>query len=204
VEKLLFLFPRKDGLTRQEFFDHYLQVHAHLGVELTRTMRHYVVNLHDGEDRAPEGVDAFTETWVESMAAFFDLDETFGSPADAQRLMDDHNSFIGDPYSAYAVEEHVRSGPTERPGPTPGPTAGAKAIVRVGDAGARAAVVDAALAAADVTAVVENRVLSAVMPGSPDADAFVSVWSAVPVLDGLEAAAGDGGAVYAVTEHVRK
>ena len=204
MEKVLFLFPRKQGLTQREFFDHYLQVHSYLGLEVTRTMRHYAVNLHDGEDHAPAGVDAFTETWVDSIPAFFDVEQTFATREDAQRLTDDHNSFIGDPYSAYAVEEHVAKGSGERREPASGPTAGAKSIVRVDTADARRAVVKAAVASDAVTDVVENRVLAAVMPGSPDADGFVSVWSTTPVVEALESVVGGAGAVYSVSEHIRK
>ena len=204
MEKVMFLFPRKQGLTQQEFFDHYLQVHSVLGVEVTRTLRHYAVNLHDGDDHAPEGVDAFTETWVESTEAFFDPEQSFATAEDAQRLMNDHNSFIGDPYFAYTVEEHGAKGSGERRAPTTGATPGAKAIVQVATGDARRAVVQAALRSDEVTDVVENRVLSAVMPDSPDADAFVSVWSTKPVLDALESAVAGAGAVYSVSEHVRK
>ena len=38
MDKLVFLFHRKDGLTRQEFFEHYLDVHAPLG---TARHRHH-------------------------------------------------------------------------------------------------------------------------------------------------------------------
>jgi hypothetical protein len=204
VEKLLFLFPRKHGLTRQEFFDHYLDVHAPLGLSLTRTMRHYVVNLHDGVDTAPDGVDAFTETWTDSIADFMDVEASFASPADAQRLMADHDSFIGDPYSAYSVEEHVAMGAGRDTQPSRALGSGAKAIVHVTTDDARDAVVEASLGRDGVTGVVENRVTAVVMPGSPAAVSFVSVWSTVDVVGRLEAAAGAGGVVYSVSEHVQK
>lgn len=204
LEKVVFLFPRKAGLTVEEFFDHYLQVHAPLGVELTRTMRHYAVNLHVADDHAPDGVDAFTETWVDSIAAFFDPGQSFATPEDAQRLMEDHDSFIGDPYFAYAVEEHAAKGSGERRPPTAGATPGAKAIVQVATADARREVVRAALASDVVSDVVENRVLASVMPGGPETDAFVSVWSTEPVVAALESVAGGDGTVYSVREHVRK
>jgi hypothetical protein len=204
MEKVMFLFPRKQGLTREEFFDHYLQVHAPLGLEVTRTMRHYAVNLHDGDDRAPDGVDAVTETWVDSIAAFFDPEQSFATTEDAQRLMADHESFIGDPYFAYAVEEHAAKGAGQRRPPAAGATPGAKVIVHVADAAARRDVVEAAVASEVVTDVVENRVLSSIMPGGPAADAFVNVWSTAPVTDELQSVVGDAGAVYSVSEHVRK
>jgi len=197
----LFLFPRKAGLTREEFFDHYLQVHAPLGLELTRTMRRYTVNLHDLDDAAPEGVDAFTETWTDSVASFMSVDESFATPEDAQRLMNDHNSFIGDPYFAYAVEERTAKGSGERR-PSGARSDGTKTIVMATDDAARDAVVQAAVARGDVTDVVENRVAQVVMPGSPDAAAFVLVWSHDDVADVLSAV--DGATAYAVSEYVQK
>ena len=88
MEKLLFVFSRKDGLTRDEFFDHYLTVHAPLGLELTKTLVRYAVNLHDGRDRAPENVDAFTETWTDSIADFMNVDTSFATPEDAAAVDD--------------------------------------------------------------------------------------------------------------------
>ena len=204
MEKLLFVFSRKDGVTRDEFFDHYLTVHAPLGLELTKTMVRYAVNLHDGRDRAPESVDAFTETWTDSIADFMNVDTSFATPEDAARLMTDHNSFIGDPYAAYAVEEHWALDSGERGQPTRERTDGAKAIVQVTTDDARHAVVRAAIAHDDVTDVVESRVLQAVVPGSPDAVAFVSVWSTADVTGTLDTAAGGDGTVYAVSEYVQK
>jgi EthD domain len=202
MEKLLFLFPRKTGLTREEFFDHYLTVHAPLGLELTRTMRRYTVNLHDGDDAAPEGVDAFTETWTDSVASFMSVEESFATPEDAQRLMNDHDSFIGDPYFAYTVEEHVAKGSGVRPAPTGGRADATKTIVLATDDATREAVVRAAVAHDDVTDVVENRVAQAVMPGSPEAAAFVLVWSSADVVDALDAP--PGATAYAVSEYVQK
>ena len=203
MEKLVFLFPRKDGLSREEFFDHYLTVHAPLGLELTRTMRHYTVNLHDGDDDAPEGVDAFTETWTDSVTEFMNVDASFATPDDAQRLMNDHNSFIGDPYFAYAVEEHAAKGSGERRAPTGARTEGSKTIVMTTDDAAREAIVKAAVAHDDVTDVVEDRVVQVVMPGSPDATAFVHVWSRDRVADAL-ATAAEGATAYVVSEYVQK
>ena len=62
----------------------------------------------------------------------------------------------------------------------------------------------AAIAHDDVTDVVESRVLQAVVPGSPDAVAFVSVWSTADVTGTLDTAAGGDGTVYAVSEYVQK
>jgi hypothetical protein len=49
MDKLLFFFRRKDGLTRAEFHRHYLEQHAPLGLRVTMTMAGYTVNLVDSE-----------------------------------------------------------------------------------------------------------------------------------------------------------
>ena len=205
MDKLIFLFPRKDGLTREEFFAHYLEVHAPLGLELTRTMTHYTVNLRDHGDGAAEGVDAITETWTESAADFMNPDKSFATPEDAQRLFTDHNSFIGDPYDAYAVEEDVRKGRTLL-APNDGVSRGGKAVVAVTDARALqrlGALVDRD----EVTRYVENRVSAALMTGAFEpVDAFVEVHLATDgALDPeIEDLVGDNGAVYRVSEYVKK
>ena len=105
MDKLIFLFRRKQGLTRKEFFDHYLDVHAPLGKRVTQTMRGYTVNLVDTEG----GLDAVTEIWTESAADFMDPAKSFATPEDAAELMADHDSFLG-PFEAYVVEEKIVSG----------------------------------------------------------------------------------------------
>ena len=104
MEKLLFLFHRKDGLSRDEFFEHYLDVHAPLGLRVTRTMDGYTVNLVDTEGAGAP--DAITEVWTASAKDFFDPAQSFATPDDAKELMTDHDSFIG-PYDTYIVEERV-------------------------------------------------------------------------------------------------
>jgi hypothetical protein len=211
LEKLMFLFPRKDGLTRDEFFQHYLDVHAPLGMELTRAMVHYTVNLRDVGDRAPEGVDAITETWTASAADFMNPEQSFASPADAQRLMDDHNSFIGDPYDVYLVEERVRKGPA-RAAQRAGRSSDDKVVIAVSDAasGGGRAVLDrfASVAeSADVTRYVESRVTSALATGAFGARAAfveVNLVEGSGVAEEIEKLLGDDGVVYHVKEYVQK
>jgi hypothetical protein len=102
MEKLLFLFRRKEGLTRQAFGEHYLSVHAPLGMRVTRAMRGYVVNLVESDDP----VDAVTEIWAPSAEEFFDPARAFASPEGMAELVADHNSFLG-PFDAYVVRERV-------------------------------------------------------------------------------------------------
>jgi hypothetical protein len=167
MDKVLFFFTRKDGLTHEEFADHYLRNHAPLGMRLTVTMDGYTVNLVDGGD---DGVDAVTEIWTGSMADFFDPAKSFASEDDARTLMADHDSFIG-PYDAYAVEETVVQGAAPD-GPVGEPTAGVKLVARY---------VDAASAPApptDAVAVVDQRVLQTVTPGSPELGLVRLIWLA--------------------------
>ncbi len=105
MDKVVFFFQRKDGLSREEFHDHYLHHHAPLGLRVTQTMDGYTVNLVDSES----DVDAVTEVWTAALADFFDPSKSFATEDDAKTLMADHNSFIG-PYDAYAVEEQVVHG----------------------------------------------------------------------------------------------
>jgi EthD domain len=205
MDKLIFLFPRKDGLTREEFFAHYLDVHAPLGLEVTRTMVHYTVNLCDRDGGTDDGVDAITETWTDSVADFMNPDKSFATPEDAQRLFTDHDSFIGAPYDAYAVEEHVRKGPERLP-PNSGPSPGAKIVVAVSDDDTLGRL--AALAEhVDVTRYVENRVVTAVMTGAfATARAFVEVHAAREgaLIADVEALVGSDRVVYPVSEYVKK
>src|SRR5262245_34072317 len=100
-DKVVFFFTRKDGLSREEFHDHYLHHHAPLGLRVTRTMDGYTVNLVDSD--SDSDVDAVTEIWTASIADFFDPSKSFATEDDAKTLMADHDSFTG-PYDAYAVE----------------------------------------------------------------------------------------------------
>src|SRR6476620_1763730 len=155
MDKVIFFFSRKDGLTRDEFHDHYLHHHAPLGLRVTVTMDGYTVNLVDSES----DVDAVTEIWTASIADFFDPSKSFATEDDAKTLMADHDSFIG-PYDAYAVEEEVVHGAL--PDAPLGQVApGAKVFVRYAD------VADVPAPPADATFVVDQRVVQNVMPGSP-------------------------------------
>ncbi len=160
MDKLVFLFHRKDGLTREEFFAHYLDVHASLGLRLTQTMAGYSVNLVDTEgDDAP---DAITEIWTASMADFFDPAKSFASPEAAAELMADHDSFIG-PYDTYAVEERL----VRESGITP-------AVKRMACYLAGEAVPEPR---PDATDVVEHRVMQALNPDAPPYATIVSTWA---------------------------
>jgi hypothetical protein len=163
-DKVVFFFSRKDGLSREEFHDHYLHHHAPLGLRVTVTMDGYTVNLVDSES----DVDAVTEIWTASITDFFDPSKSFATEDDAKTLMADHDSFIG-PYDAYAVEEVVVHGALPD-APLGDVAPGAKVFVRYAD------VSEVPAPPADATFVVDQRVLQNIMPGSPDVALVRTIW----------------------------
>jgi hypothetical protein len=178
MDKLMFLFHRKDGLTHDEFCEHYLEVHAPLGLRVTQTMAGYSVNLVDEGDAAP---DAITEVWTASLQDFFDPEKSFATPEDATALFTDHNSFIG-PYDTYVVEERVVR-----------QSDGAPAAKRIacyveGE--------DVPAPGPDVTGVVEHVVLQVLNPDAPRYVTIVSTWA--PTVDAL---GPPSGVAYDVREH---
>ena len=182
LEKLLFLFHRKDGLSRDEFFEHYLEVHAPLGLRLTQNMDGYTVNLVDTE--GADAPDAITEIWTASAQDFFDPAKSFATADDAQELMTDHDSFIG-PFVTYVVEERVvRQGSD---------AAGAKRLSFYAD--------DAAVPepGPGVTGIVEHRVVNVLGEGAKPYTSIVSTWA--PTVDALGPASGVS---YDVREYRKK
>ncbi len=183
MDKLIFLFHRKAGLTREEFAEHYLDVHAPLGLRVTVTMDGYTVNLVDSDD---DGVhDAITEVWTASTADFFDPAKSFATPEDAQQLMADHDSFIG-PFDTYVVEERVLRGDAEVP-------AGVKRVscYLEGDTISEPG--------PGVTDVLEHRVVQVLNPDAPAYATIVSTWA--PTVDDLGSSTG---VAYDVREYRKK
>lgn len=164
MDKVIFFFTRKDGLTREEFHQHYLDHHAPLGLRVTITMDGYTVNLVDSAST----VDAVTEIWTASMADFFDPSKSFATEADAQTLMADHDSFIG-PYDAYAVEEEVVLGALPD-APLRDVAPATKVFVRYADTN------DVPPAPEGARHVVDQRVTANIMPGSPDLAVVRTLW----------------------------
>jgi len=164
TDKLVFFFTRKDGLTREEFHEHYLGHHAPLGMRLTQTMDGYTVNLVDSDS----DIDAVTEIWTASTADFFDPSKSFATEDDAKTLMADHDSFIG-PYTAYAVEEQVVQGSVSD-APLGGVAPGAKVFVRYVNAE------EVPPPPADAMCVLDQRVTQAIMPGSPELAVVRTIW----------------------------
>jgi hypothetical protein len=106
MEKLMYFFHRQPELSRDEFFDHYLNRHAPLGMRLLQVLDAYTVNLTDTADPGPDGPDAVTEVWSESAADFMTPDIAFATPADAETVIADHNSLFG-LFDMYQVDETV-------------------------------------------------------------------------------------------------
>jgi EthD domain-containing protein len=168
VEKLLFFMGRKDGLSRQEFFDHYLQVHTLLGMRVHRMMHGYTVNLTDQVDPGPDGPDSITEVWTRDLASFADPTQAFASADDMEELVTDDRSFIGTNLR-WTVEEKLVFGDWPA-GELRTRTPGVKRVsLHIG--GSRPP------RTAGVTRVVEQHVTGAFSPGAPPVDVFVAEWA---------------------------
>ncbi|HEX6311823.1 MAG TPA: EthD family reductase [Acidimicrobiia bacterium] len=106
MEKVIFVFGRKDGLTREEFRRHYLELHAPLALRSMRGLHRYVVNLPDPDSGAETPFDAVTELTVDSAAGLFDPAAAFVNEDAASAVLADHASFLGEMH-AYRVDERV-------------------------------------------------------------------------------------------------
>ena len=102
MEKTIFLFRRKEGTSRAEFGEHYIQVHAPLGAHLTRCLLGYTVNLVEGED----GPDAITEHWVPAAMDLLTPSIAYASMEDFEKVFTDDRSFIGD-FELYVVTDET-------------------------------------------------------------------------------------------------
>jgi hypothetical protein len=214
VDKILLLFRRLDGLTSEEFHQHYLEVHAPMATKWVRVIHRYVVNVTDQPapasatarlGPAPAGdwqFDAVTEAWVDSVAAYQDNRACFAEKAQAVAMRDDHFSFIGTMHG-YQVDERVVAdrGPASAAGRTPGVK-----LVLVFDAGAAGAdgpSPDAAVP--DGVRVVDSRVLEVITPDSPSVGRILEVTG--PTVDDVVGAAGAvpaGTHWYLASEHVQR
>jgi hypothetical protein len=128
MDKLVFLFRRKPGSTREEFFRHYITNHSPLGLKHQQGLDAYTVNLLD----SPEDFDVVTEIWTPVIAEFFGAGKQ--RSAGEELVVQDHMSFMG-PQDTYAVAERiVRDGTLTSPLGTVSPGAKAVSIHRNGEA----------------------------------------------------------------------
>jgi hypothetical protein len=168
VDKIVFLMGRKDGLTREQFFEHYLEVHTLLGLRMCVLMDGYTVNLTDADDPGPGGPDSVTEVWTAEAEGFLDPARAFRNEDEMMQVVDDDASFIGT-NRCYVVEEELVLGSWPS-GDVRARTPGVKRIsLHRGDA--RPPVTDG------VERVSVDRVKTALTPDAPAVDAFVSEWA---------------------------
>lgn len=180
MEKLVFVFRRKAGLTRDDFHAHYVANHSPLGLRRQKGLSGYTVN-HLQSDAE---FDTVTEIWTPSAAAF-----TGGGDPDPE-IVADHLSFMG-PQDCYLVAERiVRDGPLDAPADRPGTRR--KVVSFHARADSLPPVADEAVRVVDN--VVRRQIYAHDRPVAPNAASPVAVirtaW-----FDGTDSEAGDGFAV---------
>lgn len=168
MDKIVFLFGRKAPQTHAEFAEHYLDHHALLGLKVAVQMDGYTVNLVPDDASGDFDLDAVTETWTPSVAAFMDPEQAFANEADMVELMTDDASFIGTTHPYVVAEELVVGAWPD--GPVRTRTPGVKRISLHPTA--------ATLPPTDgCTRVVHNRVLQSFVPDAPEASVIVLEWA---------------------------
>lgn len=128
LEKLVFLFRRKPGAAREDYFRHYVTNHSPLGLRHTQGLSAYTVNLLE----SPASFDVVTEIWTPEVAKFLGRGEPRTEGEEA--VVQDHRSFMG-PQDTFAVEERVlRDGALTSQLGAPSPGAKAVSLHRRGEA----------------------------------------------------------------------
>ena len=97
--KRLGILRKKEGITHEQFVDHWLQKHAALCVKLPK-LRRYSVNLVDRARFPKFGYDGFSELWFDSEE---DLIASLASP-EGKTLLADLPNFAGDIDPIISVE----------------------------------------------------------------------------------------------------
>jgi uncharacterized protein (TIGR02118 family) len=100
--KRLGILRRKDGITHQEFVDHWLQKHAALCVKLPG-LRRYSINFVDRARFPNFDYDGFSELWFDSEEA---LVASLNSP-EGKTLLADLPSFAKDVSPIISVEHQI-------------------------------------------------------------------------------------------------
>jgi hypothetical protein len=165
MDKLMYFFHRRPGFSREQFFDHYLNRHAPLGMQKLLVLDAYTVNLADVVDLGTAEPDAVTEVWSESAADFMTPDIAFATPEDAEAVIADHDSLFGE-FDVYQVAETIvrRTSP---PGPLGARSPYAKRIALYGPGE------HAPAPGPGVMNVVENRVVHELMTTSAPVELIV-------------------------------
>lgn len=100
--KRLGILRKKEGISHDEFVNHWLEQHAALCVKLPG-LRRYSVNFVDRQRFPKFGYDGFSELWFDSEEA---LIAAFNSP-EGKTLLADLPNFAGDIDPIIAVETQV-------------------------------------------------------------------------------------------------
>mgnify|MGYP001616700173 CR=1 FL=1 len=100
--KRLGILRRKDGISHEEFVDHWLKRHAALCVKLPG-LRRYAVNLVERGRFPYFDYDGFSELWFDSEA---DLNAAMQSP-EGRTLLADLPNFAKDVSPIVAVERQI-------------------------------------------------------------------------------------------------
>lgn len=100
--KRLGILRRKDGITHEEFVNHWLQKHAALCVKLPG-LRRYTINLVDRKRFPHFDYDGFSELWFDSEDA---LTTALQSP-EGKTLMADLPNFAKDVSPIISVEHTI-------------------------------------------------------------------------------------------------
>jgi len=128
LEKLVFLFRRKPGASREDYFRHYITNHSPLGLKHQQGLSAYTVNLLE----SPAEFDVMTEIWTPVIAEFFGAGKQRSEGEEL--IVQDHMSFMG-PQDTFAVEERiVRDGALTSPLGKASPAAKLVTIHRRGEA----------------------------------------------------------------------
>jgi len=128
LEKLVFLFRRKPGASREDYFRHYITNHSPLGLKHQQGLSAFTVNLLESLAE----FDVMTEIWTPVIAEFFGAGKQRSEGEEL--IVQDHMSFMG-PQDTFAVEERiVRDGALTSPLGTASPGAKLVTIHRRGEA----------------------------------------------------------------------
>ncbi|HYF16980.1 MAG TPA: EthD domain-containing protein [Ramlibacter sp.] len=108
--KVIGLLRRKPGMTREQFVDHWVNVHAPMSSDIP-VLRRYVLNLVVAEPTRSDvpsmgiegGVDGIAEIWFDSQEAYF----AFRNSDAARRWLADGATFIGASQSFLLREQVV-------------------------------------------------------------------------------------------------
>ena len=100
--KRLGILRKKEGMSHEQFVNHWLNTHAVLCTKLPK-LRRYSVNLVDRQRFPKFGYDGFSELWFDSEE---DLVAALNSPA-GKTLLADLPNFAGDIDPIISVETQI-------------------------------------------------------------------------------------------------